>query len=133
VYTWDNLDELYSNNFILPTEENIFISGGYSKKTFGVVMSDSSMTPFFPKDSILIIDPERTANDRSYVIAYLHDVKRYLFRQLLSDGENFFLKALNSDLSSFPIRKLHQDDKIIGELVETRQIYAKSLKEDSHA
>ncbi len=93
VYTWDKLDELCSNDFTFPTEENIFIGSGYSQKTFGVIMSDSSMTPFFPKDSILIIDPERTANDRSYVIAYLHDIKKYLFRQLLSDGENFFLKA----------------------------------------
>ena len=128
VYTWDKLDELCSNDFVLSTEENIFIGGGYSKKTFGVIMSDSSMAPFFPKNSILIIDPERTANDRSYVIAYLHDIKKYLFRQLLSDGENLFLKALNSDLSSFPIKKLHASDKLIGELVETRQIYAKSLE-----
>jgi hypothetical protein len=41
-------------------------------------------------------------------------------------------QALNSDLSSFPIRKLHKDDKIIGELIETRQIYAKLWEDKSN-
>lgn len=128
VYSWDKLNDLVFTQIELQPKEKIFVGNAYSKKTFGVIMEDSSMTPFFPKDSILIIDPEKIPADRSYIIAYLHDVKKYLFRQLLSDGENFFLKALNSDLSTFPIRKLHTDDKICGELVESRQIYAKQLE-----
>lgn len=127
VFTWDKLKNIANNLYNVQFEQTIIVSTNYSSKTLGVIMSDSSRAPYFHPNSILIIDPLQKPDDRSFVITYLHDNQKYIFRQLLSDGENFFLKALNSDLSTFPVRKLDKDDKTIGVLVETRQIYSKSI------
>lgn len=127
VYEWNQLQEVIDGKET-PLLQNVVVSARYNEKTFGVIMSDSSMSPYFPKESILIIEPSNKQEDRSFVLAHLTNTNKFLFRQLLSDGENFFLKALSSDLASFPIKKMEKEDKIIGCLVETRHIYAKFLE-----
>jgi transcriptional regulator with XRE-family HTH domain len=124
VYDWESLQNVLNEN--TPKGKSIrqlVIMSGYRDHTFGVVMPDSSMSPYFPKGSVLIIEPFQNFEDRSFVLVHLMQTNKFLFRQILSDGENHFLKALSSDLASFPIRKLDEGDKVIGKLVETRQTH----------
>jgi transcriptional regulator with XRE-family HTH domain len=128
VYEWESLTLLFNENSLpIKSIRQLMIMSGYHDDTFGAIMPDSSMSPYFPKDSILIIEPFQKFEDRSFVLVHLVQTKKFLFRQLLSDGESYFLKALSSDLANFPIRKLDSNDRIIGKLVETRQTHFSGL------
>jgi transcriptional regulator with XRE-family HTH domain len=126
VYEWPQLESVYQKKQVEPSSR-IFAMPTYSSEAYGAVMSDSSMSPYFAKDTILIIEPNQQPKDRVFVLVYLHQSKKIIFRQLLSDGENYFLKALSADLASFPIRKLEESDNVMGVLVETRQTHFKSM------
>jgi transcriptional regulator with XRE-family HTH domain len=131
VYSWEQLDKLFlqndTDNTITPSQE-IIVMSEYNTGTFGVIMPDSSMSPYFAKGSILIIEPSTIkAEDRSFVLTHIDETNKFLFRQLLIDGGHYVMKALSSDLSTFPIRKMENNEKLIGNLVETRQTYSKNL------
>jgi SOS-response transcriptional repressor LexA len=103
--------------------EHIPCLNDLSDDSFAVIMPDSSMSPIFDKGCMLIFDPVRKANDRSFVLVHIHDTNTYVFRQLLIDMEHRYLKPLNPDLNAFKMRLLAENDVIIATLVESRQIY----------
>lgn len=100
-----------------------------SSKTFALVMPDTSMEPIFPEDAILIFDPEMPAKDRSYVLAFIHETKIPVFRQLLIDADHRYLKPLNPDLSAFKMRLLNKNDRVIASLIESRMDHRISKSE----
>lgn len=105
------------------SQKNVVTIGNLSEESFALVMPDFSMEPFFSRGTLLILDPKQPAKDRSYVLVKLQENNLYIFRQLLIDGEDRYLKPLNPDLSMFKMRVLHADDEIIGCLVESRNQY----------
>ncbi len=127
--TWDQLKELeeinkkVENSEIDAFESIVTISPSFNEKCFGLIMNDSSMDPYFPKDSILVIDPEKVINDRSFALVKLEEEKIFLFRQVLLDGQYKYLKPINPDLGHFKMRLLSDKDEIIGALVEGRRVY----------
>lgn len=92
-------------------------------RTFATQMTDSSMDPQFPLGTILIIDPEKEPQDRRFVLAQLKDPQQIVFRQLIIDGQNRYLKPLSPDLEQFAMNKLTDDDEICGVLVQARKDY----------
>jgi SOS-response transcriptional repressor LexA len=72
---------------------------------------------------MLIFDPVKTPIDRCFVLAKLHETNLLVFRQLLIDSNQSYLKSLNPDLMGLPMRALSKKDQIIAILVEARQIY----------
>ena len=120
LYRWENLSIWYGG---LETEQCIVATHDISDDAFAVYMRDSSMEPQFARGTTLIIDPNKKSNDRSYVLVKLAENGFFIFRQLLIDADYYFLKALNSDLNTFPMRLLHEDDQICGVLVEARHTY----------
>jgi SOS-response transcriptional repressor LexA len=90
---------------------------------FALVMEDSSMTPQFPKGTILVIDPARPYRDRSYVLLKMTDHNRAVFRQLLLDARQFYLKCLSPDLDGVRAEPLREDTKICGTLIQARLNY----------
>lgn len=115
---WKQLDQLEQAR--KQAQKNIVTLGQISEESFALVMQDSSMEPVFTRGTILIFDPRQPAKDRGYVLVKLKENNLYLFRQLLIDGDDRYLKPLNPDLSTFKMRFLDQDDKIIGCLIESR-------------
>lgn len=93
--------------------------GNISEKGFATVMPDTSMEPFVRKNSILIFDPEKQLKDRSYVLVKIKGVQ-LVFRQILFDVEDKYLKALNSDFKDLGMRLLSKEDAVIGTLLESR-------------
>lgn len=126
---WDQLKELekiykkIEDNGVDEFDNIITISLGFSEKCFGLIMNDSSMDPYFPKDSILVIDPNKEIKDRSFALVKLTEEKTFLFRQVLLDGQYKYLKPINPDLNNFKMRLLSEKDEIIGVLVEARRVY----------
>lgn len=122
IVKWQNLPDL-----TLPAveEDNQFLIAApdLGKQCFATYMNDSSMEPHFSIGTTLILDPEKTPKDRSFVLIKLQETDLPVFRQLLVDAEYQYLKALNPDLSAFQMRLLEDGDKILGTLVEARRNY----------
>ncbi|OGT06659.1 MAG: hypothetical protein A2103_03575 [Gammaproteobacteria bacterium GWF2_41_13] len=116
-------EKLFTNDSQQEGGEKIPFLGNISEKGFATIMPDSSMEPIFPRDGMLIFDPEKTPKDRSYVLVQLHDSKSPVFRQLLIDLDHQYLKPLNPDLNTFKMRLLEKSDIILAVLTEARRMY----------
>jgi SOS-response transcriptional repressor LexA len=101
----------------------IYASPSFSAHALAVNLPDSSMEPYFPKGSLLILDPEKVPTDRCFVLVDITESNTIIFRQYLLDGENSYLKALNPDLNTFPMRILSKEDKVFGVMIEFRHQY----------
>lgn len=106
----------------LKHDEKIF-AHNVGEGSFATTLSDSSMEPIFARGSILIFDPNKQHKDRSYVLVRLHESNVFVFRQLLIDVDNKYLKPLNPDLNTFKMKLLSDKDEIIATLIEARQSY----------
>jgi hypothetical protein len=98
----------------------IVSAGNISDDCFALLMQDFSMSPLFPKSTILVFDPHKPAVDRSFVLVKLKDKAVPVFRQLLIDVDHKYLKPLNPDLSTYEMRLLSDEDEVIASLFESR-------------
>lgn len=103
--------------------DKIFTDAQVGPKAFALRTKDSSMSPIFPENTILVVDPEKEAKDRQYVVVKLRDQMEATFRQLLVDLGNFYIKPLSPDFNQFPMIKLTPEDKICGVVVQARRDY----------
>jgi transcriptional regulator with XRE-family HTH domain len=106
--------------------KDLIISSGLSSKCFALIMPDESMEPLFPRGSILIFDPELLPKDRSYALISLQNTNIIIFRQILIDVNQQYIKPLNLDFSSFKMKILDTNDKILATLCESRCNYISS-------
>lgn len=104
----------------LPT---MFTDAVLSDNSFAITMPDSSMTPQFMQHATLFIDPNITPSDRHFVLIQMHNQPLALFRQMLVDGYNRYIKPLNTDLDNFPMMQVSEKDQILGVLVQARMDY----------
>lgn len=86
---------------------------------FSLRVKGDAMAPNFPDNAVLMIDTNKVASNRDYVIIYLDDKQETIFRQLLVDGKLNLLKALNE---SFPSIKVTGSDIIIGVVIQVRYL-----------
>jgi len=121
IISWKQLAELETAR--KQSQKQVVTIGHLSEKSFAVIMPDSSMEPFFAHGTLLIFDPEQKSKDRGYVLVNLHENNLHIFRQLLIDGEDRYLKPLNPDLGLFKMRMLNEHDEVLGVLVESRNQY----------
>ena len=119
---WDDLNKKTSS-----TGELIIVPSTLSKNCFALSMNDSSMEPVFTKNSILIFEPENIPHDRCYALIKLHSINQYVFRQIIIDLDNKFLRPLNPDLLQSQLRLLEESDEIVAVLVESRQNFKNTL------
>lgn len=123
IISWSQLPDLAAAR--QAAQKQVVTIGHLSEASFAVIMPDSSMEPFFARGTLLIFDPQQKAKDRSYVLVNLQENNLFIFRQLLIDGDDKYLKPLNPDLSLFKMRLLHENDRVLGVLVESRNQYLK--------
>lgn len=93
------------------------------KQTYAIKMPDSSMEPLFPKNTLLIIDPDKVPKDRGYVVVKPSNYIEPIFRQLLIDGKDRYIKPLSPDFERFKMVLLDPEDTILGTLVQARLDY----------
>ncbi len=88
------------------------------EKSFAVSVRDDSMEQAsgmsFPKDSIIIVDPESVAKNGRFVIACAKDGSP-TFKQLVIDGHQQYLKPLNP---RYPIIELSHHYQIQGVVLQ---------------
>lgn len=88
---------------------------------FALRMPDASMDPVFPINTTLIFDEGRAAKDRDYALVYLKKDDRYVFRQLIIDGHQTFIRPLSPDLREVTLHTLDKHDRVCGVLVQSKQ------------
>ncbi len=121
-------DELKDADFSKPVQSkhHIVSAPDFPEAAFAVKMNDSSMSPTFVDTDILILNPHKKIKDRGYYLAKLGKSQQCVFRQLLIDVDQQYLKPLHPDLNAFSMRLLTDQDQILAGLIEVRKDYGRN-------
>lgn len=99
---------------------SITIDFPLNQRSFASICLDNTMEPFILKNSIVIIDPDREITNKDFVFLIKKDQEPPRIRQIISDGENFYLKILNSDFPVELTKIIKQEYTFIGVIVHYR-------------
>jgi transcriptional regulator with XRE-family HTH domain len=121
--TWEHILSLHSNTKEDCQNELIFTDANVGKNGYALKMNDASMDPVFPKNTLLIADPDRLPKDRSYVVAKLASMEIPVFRQMLINVKDRYLKALSPDFEQYKMIHLTNDDQILSVIVQAKRDY----------
>lgn len=121
--SWEKALEWPANKELIDSEELVLTDAVVGNAGFALKIKDASMDPVFPKNTILIADPEKQPRDRSYVIAKLANYPEAIFRQLLIDAGQFYLKPLSPDFDQYKMTHLDNNDKILSVVVQAKRDY----------
>lgn len=106
------LDLLINTSFI---EVDLLVSS----RAFACYVQGCAMEPHFQENSLLIVEPEIASQNLDYVLAVSSE-KKLIFRQLLTDGEDRYLRPMNSLFKDF-ININQESYKIIGTIIQLRE------------
>ncbi len=88
------------------------------KQGFALRVKDTTMAPRFVEGTLLIVDPDHPAKDRSFIIAHIEGQKYVVFKQILKDGDDIYLKPLNPDFKTTVVDKTKC--RVIGCVIQAR-------------
>lgn len=91
-----------------------------SDAAFAIIVKGDAMAPTFNEGTILVIEPELAPNNRDFVVAAVKGQNNAIFKQLLTDGDDKYLKSINGEYRTVQIDKA---TTIIGTLVQARSDY----------
>ena len=91
-----------------------------SDAAFAVVVKGDAMAPTFNEGTILVIEPALEANNRDYVVVAVKGQTNAVFKQLLIDGDDKYLKSINNEYRTI---QLDKSNTLIGTLVQARSDY----------
>lgn len=83
------------------------------ENTFALRIKGDSMEPLFTENMIIIVEPDFEAKPGDFVV--VRNGEEANFKQLIKDGNDFYLKPLNS---RYPIKPLN-DSQIVGVVRES--------------
>jgi SOS-response transcriptional repressor LexA len=129
ILNWEDTATLANSQHILEhnTGKWITLSMELGPDAFSLAMQGDSMEPRFPDGTLLIFDPSQIANNRDFVLVYLANTKKPVFRQIVLDGFDKYLKCLNPEFKD--LRKMENNDKVLGVLVQARMDF-KDMEHD---
>lgn len=93
-----------------------------SEDAFAIEVRGSAMEPLFNEKTMLIIEPKRKPADRDYVVAAMKDRSCAMFKQVLFDGGDSYLKSINTE---FKTLEMGINYDIIGTLIQARMDFYK--------
>jgi transcriptional regulator with XRE-family HTH domain len=123
VIPWHDLEQYFSGSLDISPLQLIAVNANTTQSLFSTQLPDTSMAPYFPKAATLIFDRSIKPSDRHFILIKLADAETFVFRQLLIDGDQHYLKSMNPDLAAFPLRLLGEKDVIIAKMIEFRCQY----------
>ena len=99
---------------LISTESNV------TDKAFAVRMEDHTMEPQYPKDTLMVFEPSIPPSNKDIVAIHVEGQDKIQVKQLMLDGNDVYLKPLNSD---FEINRIHSPHRILGVLVQSLTEY----------
>ncbi len=91
-----------------------------SDHAFAMTMEGDSMYPRFPEGTLFIIEPAQQVSNRDFVVILPSNHSKPLFKQVLIDGSDYYIKSLNKDFKEIKKILLNENHKIIGVMVQAR-------------
>lgn len=119
--TWEDVLNWPANQDEIKNRELVLTDAGVGKGGFALKIKDASMDPVFPKNTVLIADSDKKPKDRSFVIAKLANHPEAIFRQLLVDAGDHYLKPLSPDFNQYKMTQLNNNDKILSVVVQAKR------------
>jgi transcriptional regulator with XRE-family HTH domain len=110
----------WNKKFTTTTEEYVLADVPVSSVSFALKVFDSAMEPLFPRGTLLIADPDIFPKDRNYIIALSMGANIPIFRQLIINGPDQFLKPLSPDTEIYRMTRLQNADTILATIVQAR-------------
>lgn len=129
ILEWDEIKhwkKIVSN--VSDDRETIIYDRDIGPFSYAVSMNDTSMEPLFPKNSLLVIDPELSATHGSYALIYLKKQGKIVLRQHLISKKKSCIKSIHPESITFKPEPLTPDDSICGILVQVRYRPHSTLK-----
>lgn len=85
-------------------QETAFVTGKIPKDCFALKVSGDSMTNCegihsFPDGCLILVDPNRAANTKDFVVAFNEATQEATFKQLIEDCGKMYFKPLNTQFS----------------------------------
>ncbi len=81
------------------------------REAFALQVLGDSMQPEFQEGHIIIIDPDAVVESGNYVLAKYEE--EYIFRQLIIEDNQYFLKPLNENYPTLSIPNLEAVQGVI--------------------
>jgi len=103
-------------------EEWIDCAQSHSSEAFALRVQGGSMTPEFNEGEIVIIDPNASADSGRFIIAKKAADSSVTLKQLMIDGDESYLKALNPDWPN-KIIKMNEEWHICGVVIAKSKSY----------
>lgn len=117
---WDLLNTWPKTEQAAHLYGQIIIDKDVGVDAFALVSQETTLTPIFPLNSILIFDPEKNLQDRDFILLKLAQNDTVLFNRLFIEKDGFYIKQDLADGNMQLIKIKPEKDKIIGALVEAR-------------
>ncbi|MAZ77691.1 MAG: hypothetical protein CMF39_03340 [Legionellaceae bacterium] len=124
ILTWDGVTQWLQDNTLPDEHETTVTDVSVSDQAFGLIIKDSSMEPMFTIGTTIILDPNCQPKDRGFVLVKLANHDDAIFRQLIIDAPNRYLRPLSPDLEDFKLLPLKNNDQICGSLVQAKMNFA---------
>ena len=96
------------------TREFFTFGDNFSATTYGLVIENDLMTPDFSIGTTIVVDGSKEAKNNDFVIFYDTNIDAALFRQYVVDGQEVYMKPLNSN---YPIKQMHSNITICGVVI----------------
>lgn len=108
-------------HFLGEGERRVFTTKKVGPRAFALRVRGDSMEnpagkPTYPDGSIIVIDPDKEAENGSRVVIRLDDISEATFKVLVFDAGRRYLKPLNP---RYPILEITSDATICGVVVQT--------------
>ncbi|CAN5222013.1 S24 family peptidase [soil metagenome] len=127
VITWKDAMDTTQDRQVLPSQNNSAeiarTNCALSLKAFALKMKGSTMEPLFPEESILLFDPKRNFQDGGYVLVKLQNATIPVFKQILIDTPNLYIRSINPALKEKSLAQLNDKDVILATLVQSQLEY----------
>lgn len=88
-----------------------------SPNAFALKIQGDAMAPRFPDHTILIVEAQREPAHRDFVIVHGKNQTTPVFRQLIIEGQDKYLRPLNAE---FKTLEMDKDHRILGVVIQSR-------------
>lgn len=130
--SWADAAKLTSKKAISASDEYVLTESDVHGPLFALIAQGTAMEPRFPAKTTLIFSTQGSLIDGGYVLVKLNNRKLPVFKQIISDGSNYFITSTNPALDD--TAPLSNKDKIIGVLAQARydEPVSHTAKEKNH-
>lgn len=101
-------------------DEWIAVTSGISKQSFALRVVGDSMEPEFREGEIIVVDPERDAENGSYVVAKVNEHEA-TFKKIFIDLTGIYLIPINKEYGKINVTEMKW--RIVGRVVEKVKKY----------